>query len=885
MPLHTDLTDAQKAVVRHGEGPAVVRAVPGAGKTMAMIHRIRYLVEECGEAPNQILASSFSRATVHELEVELNELGVQDVDICTLHALGLSLLRRSDTTDAAPQDETAPNPGAAARILARRAHTDLAAERDLDPGELGISTTDLVDQVAAWKQQLAYPDPDTANLPDAARDQVRRATHDNEDFLTLYRRFEDHRRQEGWLTYPDMLREGWTTLLREDTLREQLQDAYRHILVDEFQDVSRAQFHLLDALTGHPHNYMVIGDADQCIYRWRGADPAFLLEFVERYDATEYVLTDSFRLPAAPLVLANALIAHNEERRAKPLHLTRGVDGETHLLDVESPIEAASRIADVVESLQGDGFSLENVAVLVRTYGQTPPIERTFIDRGLPYRLQGNAPFYRRREVRTLLRYLYWAVLERRRRTQDGFDDPSAAERYADRFAHMLKTPNRYVEHGRIDRITQQARTRDTSALDVLADHMPEMHERTAERVEQFLDVAEALLDRLNAPAADTLDWLIDAIDYETALRERSAFTERGDARVRTARALVRFAEGYDSTPALLTAVRNLDDRQQSRDETAPALDLRSIHRAKGAEWPVVFVPGCTEGTLPLDADEDGDRDLEEERRLFYVALTRPRERLYLATSDSDDRSRFLDEAEVDTRLDTVRQIRHALTTDPDVLEADDLIGLCRGLAELNLTRYARQWWNPSVERQRALRARLDDLESAISRATKRRNAYRQAQAEHKAQQYAVRRNATDRIDDLRSTLGTTPLTATNEEPDTYYPDTACFAFEWVDDESRIGVFWNGERVGTLDPFDAHRLDAPMMMDLPWETMVGRFDQVAQGRTALRFTINWEETEAAFTNHAMDAIPAPEPLSEHTRALTNNAFEQGYQLLRDVLSP
>jgi DNA helicase-2/ATP-dependent DNA helicase PcrA len=146
------LTEEQRAVVRHEEGPAVVRAVPGAGKTTALVHRIRHLVQNCGVAPDRILASSFSRDTVQDLETGLARLGVPGVDTRTLHALGLSLLRRTGTVGP-PLDGSSPDPSAAARILAHRARTELATERDLDTGELGISPQDLADQVAAWKHR------------------------------------------------------------------------------------------------------------------------------------------------------------------------------------------------------------------------------------------------------------------------------------------------------------------------------------------------------------------------------------------------------------------------------------------------------------------------------------------------------------------------------------------------------------------------------------------------------------------------------------------------------------------------------------------------------------------------------------------------------------
>ena len=210
-------------------GPAAVLAVPGAGKTTAVVHRLRVLVEDRGLAPDRLLACSFNRATVQDLSAALDGLGLHDVDTRTLHGLGHMILREAG---ARPQPDQAPSPDACAYRLGRRALRDHADEQGLHPNDLSISATDLVDQVGAWKQQLAYADPDRASLPTAARSVVRTARHDNEAFVELFRRFEAHRQREGWVTYPDMLREGWESLVRDPTLRERLQTAYDHVVVD-----------------------------------------------------------------------------------------------------------------------------------------------------------------------------------------------------------------------------------------------------------------------------------------------------------------------------------------------------------------------------------------------------------------------------------------------------------------------------------------------------------------------------------------------------------------------------------------------------------------------------------------------------------------------------
>jgi hypothetical protein len=224
--------------------------------------------------------------------------------------------------------------------------------------------------------------------------------------------------------------------------------------------------------------------------------------------------------------------------------------------------------------------------------------------------------------------------------------------------------------------------------------------------------------------------------------------------------------------------------------------------------------------------------------------------------------------------------VRRAFSSAPSTLSDRDLGRLCQNLIELDLARYVKRWWAPSEKQKEAFRDRLDALAPAVARATRRRNAYRQTRAEHEAQIQRARTEATERIDDLQSALGTAPLSATNEQPDTYYPTDASFSFGWVDDASQIGIYWNGMRTGTLDPFGPHRLDASTLLDLPWDAMAGRFDGVGQGRSRLRFTIDWTETERRLAAQAEEHRSPPDPPTEQTRLLTGASFRRGYDLLR-----
>ena len=875
------LTPTQRSVVHHDDGPAVVSAVPGAGKTTAVVHRIRVLVKERNVPPGRLLACSFSRGTVADLTDGLHALGVRGVDARTLHSLGHALRTASDHY--APPPDDAPAPPAAAHRLAQQALRRHARTTDRDVEALPLSAPDLVERIAAWKQRLAYADLDRAVLPASATPPAREATPDDEDLTALFALFEARRREAGWVTYADMLRDGWAALVRDDALRTRAQAAYDHVIVDEFQDVGRAQYEILDLLTAPHRNYMAVGDDDQCIYRWRGARPHFLTDFAAAYDAASYRMTDSFRLPLPAAVLANATIAENEQRLPKRIHVTNATTGTAEVLRGADAFAVAHRMADAIVDLLDNDRAPADIAVLVRTYDQTPPLEQALIERDCPYRVVGHSPFYRRRPVQTLLRYLYWAVLERRRRRQGWFNTPAAARQYVDRFSYILNHPSRYVQRERIDVLMREARAEQASVLSLLRRQLDAMPADTRERATAFLDTAEALVDRLDDNAGDGVRALVAALDYESIVRERSRHAPQGDARVRTVHALARYADGFDTVPALLQGIRSQAATDNTGDSRA-AVELRSIHRAKGAEWPVVLVPGCVEGTLPYAPDERSAKELEEERRLFYVALTRTQDRLYLGTRDDADTSRFLTETAPDTHLPACRRVQSALRADPSTLSPDAVARLCQGLGRLDLDRVLTQWWDPAPAGAAALQTHLERLEAAAADARTQRAAHREAQSEYESARAALDDEVHTRIDTLREDLGDAPLRVDHDRPERRYAPDAAFTFAWNEDETELVVRQDGDRVGTLNPFGASRVDPNTMLALPWAHLVGTFDGVAQGRRTLLVALDWTATYNRMLAAERAALSSPAPLDDRTRLLTSEAFEHGREQLRDALS-
>lgn len=929
-----DLTDEQLKIVQHHEGPALVFAVAGAGKTTSMVFRIRYLVERHNVDPGKILATSFSKATVEDLKEGVHDLGVGGVECRTLHSLGRQFIQMAEERNRWPKrlDTGGPDPSEAGRYLASRAIKRLAEKRSIDDHDLEIEREDLEDQIASWKAQLCYADLEEADLPDRALEHATQAKHDNEDFVTLYQYYEKERAREGWITFDDMLLEGWEALMRFDDVRTRAQGLYDQVLVDEFQDISRVQYLMLDVLTEPHRNYMAIGDDDQCIYEWRGADPSFILDFQDEYEAEEYLIKDNFRSRVQQTALANSVIEKNENRRDKRIHLTQGFDGRTNLVGAEGTSAEAEYVVDTIQTRLQNGWDLQDMVILVRQYAQTAFIEQNLISNDLPYRIVGNVPFYRRREVKSLLRYLFWATLERTVREEGWFEEEKQARRYIDRFRKVIREPNRYVSKDVTEEVCKESLRRKTSITELMALHLADMHERTAERVENFLDTIDDLIDRLDEPADETIKWLIDDIEYEEHIRERSAFEELADQRVKTARSLIKFAEGHQSAQSLLNHVKKISfDRPERGPEEEKAIEICSIHRAKGREWPIVFIPGCNDGTIPAgrtsssagelgslddlfseiddllsESDhEDGEKskedkkddvsaeDIEEERRLFYVAITRAKKELNISYDQTDTISPFLKETDAEEVLSTCEKMRVAVGSSPSQWGTEETVEFCVGVGKLRLDRYLKKWWNLDQETQRVLSRQVQEAESIHEEASEKMEKYHQ-------EKQKIQDSGVDEADSLEpSTLSN--LKAENDWLEVpvrtigqITPHDERFEFAYSD-EKDFPVVFHEDKVKLAGVVEPDRTPQPLREledKIDWEDITARFGRVSNSGKTIYLRVDWNElserpsddpTSKSSNSKEEVSDTYPEPPGPSLRKALSDAFETGKETLSNVL--
>jgi DNA helicase-2/ATP-dependent DNA helicase PcrA len=398
------LTDQQQCIVAHSFGPALVYAVAGAGKTTAMVRRVERLVREQVFAPERILLSSFNRSAVDDLGHALASWPhCRSVARCTLHALGYKIVRDAVYRGFLPtfaHDAVKTN-GEEHQLLwdarDRARQRGLIASGDLD----GLDEQDFLTYMSACKGNLQYPDLATVQLPPAALQiaQQAEAPPDLPWYLDLYALCEEVRRERGWLTFDDMLLLSWEALVCHPVLLSFWQHSYDAVIVDEFQDVNLAQAELLDLLTRQHRNFMAIGDDDQTIYGFRGASMRFFRSFAERYGATIYEMTDTFRCQGAQVVLANRVIAANRDRHPKALVTTKGFAGITALRRASDATAIGHHIVDDIRAAHRAGFRGAEIVVLVRLTAQTPLIEQPLIEAKIPYRVVGEEPFFRRREA------------------------------------------------------------------------------------------------------------------------------------------------------------------------------------------------------------------------------------------------------------------------------------------------------------------------------------------------------------------------------------------------------------------------------------------------------------------------------------------------------
>ncbi len=607
------LNDQQRKAVCHDDSPLLVFAGAGSGKTRVIVHRIAHLITERSVPPERILAVTFTNKAAEEMAERVeNLLGgrPEGMWIGTFHAVCVRILRRDAVKIGLTSRFTIYDREDSLSLL-----RSVAGETspDLTPKELGR----YLERISSLKSELKGP-----------RETEGDGKHDSVYFGELYAGYQQSLARNNALDFDDLIMKCVELFTGHPDILGSYQDRFSHILVDEYQDTNYAQYHLVRLLAGRTNCLFVVGDDDQSIYGWRGADIRNILEFEKDFpEAASVILDMNYRSTGNILDAASGMISHNGGRKPKKLISSREQGEKVALYRARDDRDEAARVAEVINrAYVEDGYSYGDFAVLYRTNAQSRVLEEVMRREGIPYRVVGTLGFYRRREIKDILAYLKVMV------------NPSDSNS----LLRVINVPPRGIGRKTLEILRDFADRSGLSLFEALSGEGLEGKRIGVrlDRLRSFRDMMGELIDLAGREnAAFVLRELIERLDYTGYLRE-SVAVEPG-SRVENIDELVRSSEEFTMIcrqtgrePRLIDFLERASLMEDTDDlpSSASGVSLLTLHNAKGLEFPFVFITGLEEGLLPWRNDGTDSRDeVEEERRLFYVGMTRAKSMLYLS--------------------------------------------------------------------------------------------------------------------------------------------------------------------------------------------------------------------------------------------------------------
>jgi DNA helicase-2/ATP-dependent DNA helicase PcrA len=611
--LLRDLNPPQREAVMAGDGPLLVLASAGSGKTRVIAHRIAHLIGVRGVHPRNVLAVTFTNKAAGEMarrvEGLLQPAGLRAPLVATFHAVCVRMLRQHARHLGYPPHFTIHDEDDRLALVKECMRAEGLEDRAVTPAA-------VVHRISAAKNQMVT----AADFETAARG------FREEQLAAVYRRYQARLEATGGVDFDDLLLLAVRLLDETPEVLAWYRGLWRHVLVDEYQDTNRAQYRIIRLLTGEHANICCVGDPDQSIYKWRGADIRNILDFERDYPGTRTVrLEQNYRSTKRILAAAGAVIAHNTRRRDKALWTDNEEGERPALFRAWDEHEEANFVAQRTLAVRGAGLGWGDIAVFYRTNAQSRVLEDALRRAGIPYVIVGGVRFYERKEIKDALAYL--------RLIANPLDDVA--------FARAVQEPGRGVGRASLGRLHEVAAGSGQSLLALAAAPPPDVTGRPRRALEGFAALVGQLREeRAGRTLTAFIDRVIEASGYRAALKqERSA---EAAARLENLEELVAAVEDFERTrPAgegeapgalegFLDQVALVSDVDEL-EEGARAVTLMTLHAAKGLEFPIVFLTGMEEGVFPHARSLRDAADIEEERRLCYVGLTRAQTGLFLS--------------------------------------------------------------------------------------------------------------------------------------------------------------------------------------------------------------------------------------------------------------
>ncbi len=605
------LNPQQREAALCTEGPLLILAGAGSGKTSTMTHRIAYLIAEKGVSPYNILAVTFTNKAAGEMRDRVESLIGSEAGmwILTFHAACLRVLRKHAEILGYGQDFVVYDPTdqkAAMKNIVKEMNLD---DKRYTPAYFLSVISDCKEKAMGPKRYLEIhgEDPKTNTIYEA------------------YAAYEKLLKKNNAMDFDDLLLNAVKVLEQDEAALLEYQERFRYIMVDEYQDTNRLQYAFVRMLAEKHHNICVVGDDDQCIYQWRGADIRNILEFEKDFkDAKVVKLEQNYRSTANILAAAHSVIEKNKGRKAKKLWTSRDKGSKIAYYRADDERDEARYVAQEIDRMKTTDRRYSDFAILYRTNAQSRTFEEALSAREIPYRVLGGLRYYDRKEVKDIISYM--------RLVQNPADDLA--------LARIINEPKRGIGAKTIEKLQTLATVRGTSLFETLLDEevVSSLSAKASRGIRQMVEAIQSCSGQQEElRVSDIYERILDKTGYRKALEEQATLEAEG--RLENLMEFKSVIYDYEKNDLALSLSDFMERialvaEVDNHDETENAVVLMTMHSAKGLEFPFVFLPGMEDGLFPGWRSFDREEGLEEERRLCYVGMTRAKERLWLTSAN-----------------------------------------------------------------------------------------------------------------------------------------------------------------------------------------------------------------------------------------------------------